>query len=52
MYAVTLSLQAIALMTIITLMSLFGTVGILLVVSIFVDGIEALIHKMKGAKKK
>lgn len=52
MYMATLSLQAIALMTIITLISLFGTVGILLVVSIFIDGIEDLIKKVKGAKKK
>lgn len=52
MYLATLSLQAIALITIITLLSLFGTVGILLVVSIFIDGIEALINKVKGAKKK
>ena len=52
MYMVTLSLQAIALMTIITLLSLFGTVGILLVLTVFIDGIEALINKAKGAKKK
>jgi len=52
MYIATLSLQGIALVTIITLLSLFGAAGILLVVSIFIDGIEALIHKMKGAKKK
>ena len=52
MYMATLSLQAIALITIITLMSLFGTVGILLVLSIFIDGIESLINKMRGAKKK
>lgn len=51
MYLATLSLQAIALLTIITLLSLFGTVGILLVVSIFIDGIEDLIKKVKGLKR-
>ena len=52
MYLATLSLQAIALITIITLLSLSGTAGILLVISICIDGIEALINKAKGAKKK
>ena len=52
MYMTTLSLQAIALITIITLLSLFATLGIVLVITMCIDGIGALMNKKKGVKKK